>query len=152
MSGPVAIMTTSLSVTSSRWRTVFSTIRMFGFRMMASVTDCENLSRSTARAPPAGTEETKSHCPKCHSPIRVRKIRRGNQLFFCDKTNDPDCDFTSFDLPIDGKECETCGSYMVQKRFRGRNYIRCGNKECPTNIKKKKTTAKKTKKKAEAEG
>jgi DNA topoisomerase-1 len=98
------------------------------------------------------SEETKSHCPKCHSPIRVRKIRRGNQLFFCDKTNDPDCDFTSFDLPIDGKACETCGSYMVQKRFRGRNYIRCGNKECPTNIKKKKTTANKTKKKAEAEG
>lgn len=98
------------------------------------------------------SEETKSHCPKCHSPIRVRKIRRGNQLFFCDKTNDPDCDFTSFDLPIDGKACETCGSYMVQKRFRGRNYIRCGNKECPSNLKKKKATAKKTKKKAEAEG
>lgn len=89
------------------------------------------------------SEETKAHCPKCQSPIRSRKIRRGNLLFFCDKTNDPDCDFTSFDLPIDGKVCDTCGSYMVQKRFRGRLYERCGNKECPTNAKKSKTTAKK---------
>ncbi len=94
------------------------------------------------------SEETKSHCPKCQSPIRVRKIRRGNQLFFCDKTNDADCDFTSFDLPIDGKICDTCGSYMVQKRFRGRLYERCGNKECPTNAKKKKTTKKKKEAKA----
>ena len=98
------------------------------------------------------SEETKSHCPKCRSPIRVRKIRRGNQLFFCDKTNDPDCDFTSFDLPIDGKECDTCGSYMVQKRFRGRTYERCSNKDCPTNAKKKRATTKKTNKKAEAKG
>ncbi len=94
------------------------------------------------------SEETKSHCPKCQSPIRVRKIRRGNQLFFCDKTNDADCDFTSFDLPIDGKICDTCGSYMVQRRFRGRLYERCGNKECPTNEKKKKTTKKKKEAKA----
>ncbi|HHW93237.1 MAG TPA: type I DNA topoisomerase [Clostridiaceae bacterium] len=86
------------------------------------------------------SEETKSHCPKCQSPIRVRKIRRGNQLFFCDKTNDPDCDFTSFDLPIDGKVCDTCGSYMVKKRFRGRLYERCSNKECPTNASKKTTS------------
>ncbi len=96
------------------------------------------------------SEETKSHCPKCHSPIRVRKVRRGSQLFFCDKTNDPECDFTSFDLPIDGKICDTCGSYMVQKKFRGRLYERCGNKECPTNARKKKTTAKKTTVKKEA--
>ncbi len=90
------------------------------------------------------SEETKSHCPKYQSPIRVRKVRRGNKLYFCDKTNDVDCDFTSFDLPIDGKVCDTCGCYMVQKRFRGRLYERCGNKECPTNAKKKKTA--KTKK------
>ena len=86
------------------------------------------------------SEETKAHCPKCGSPVRSRKIRRGSLLYFCDKTNDPECDFTSFDLPIDGKNCETCNSYMVLKRFRGRSYERCSNKECPTN---KKTTTKK---------
>ncbi|NLB50960.1 MAG: DNA topoisomerase I, partial [Clostridiaceae bacterium] len=87
------------------------------------------------------SEPTASHCPKCGSPVRGRKIRRGNMLYFCDKTKDPDCDFTSFDLPIDGKSCETCGSYMVQKRFRGRTYERCSNKDCPS-LKK---TAKKKK-------
>ena len=86
------------------------------------------------------SEPTSSHCPKCGSPVRSRKIRRGNLLYFCDKTNDPDCDFTSFDLPIDGKSCETCGSYMVNKRFRGRSYERCSNKACPSLKKSNKKT------------
>ncbi len=94
----------------------------------------------------AVSDETKSHCPKCQSPVRVRRIRRGSRLYFCDKSNDPNCDFVSFDLPLDGKTCETCGSYMVQKRFRGRLYERCGNSECPTN-KKKNASAKKEQKK-----
>ena len=88
------------------------------------------------------SEPTKAHCPKCGSPVRSRKIRRGNLLYFCDKTKDPDCDFAGFDLPIDGKNCESCGSYMVNKRFRGKYYERCSNKECPTN---KKTSQKKKK-------
>lgn len=86
------------------------------------------------------SEATSSHCPKCGSPIRSRKIRRGNLFYFCDQTKDPDCDFAGYDLPIDGKACETCGSYMVKKRFRGRSYERCSNKDCPT----QKKTAKKT--------
>lgn len=84
------------------------------------------------------SEPTKSHCPKCGSPVRSRKIRRGNLLYFCDKTKDPDCDFAGFDLPLDGKSCESCGSYMVSKRFRGKYYERCSNKDCPTNKKKAK--------------
>lgn len=79
------------------------------------------------------SEPTNAHCPKCGSPVRWRKVRRGNKLYFCDQTNDKDCDFTSFDLPIDNKTCETCGSYMVLRRFRGRTYERCSNKQCPTN-------------------
>lgn len=85
------------------------------------------------------SEPTRAHCPKCGSPVRGRKIRRGNMLYFCDKSKDPECDFRSFDLPIDDKSCETCGSYMVMKRFRGRAYERCSNKECPS---LKKTTKK----------
>ncbi len=86
------------------------------------------------------SEPTAAHCPKCGSPVRSRKIRRGSLLYFCDKSNDPDCDFTSFDLPLDGKSCPTCGSYMVLKRFRGRSYERCSDKECPS---LKKTSKKK---------
>jgi DNA topoisomerase-1 len=87
------------------------------------------------------SEPTNAHCPQCGSVIRERKIRRGNKLYFCEKTKDPECDFTSFDLPIDDKFCETCNSYMVLKRFRGRTYERCSNKECASN----KKTAKKSK-------
>lgn len=88
------------------------------------------------------SEPTKSHCPKCGSPVRSRKIRRGSLMYFCDKSLDPDCDFSSFDLPLDGKHCDSCGSYIVSKRFRGKFYERCSNKDCPTNKKagKQKTT------------
>ena len=68
-----------------------------------------------------------------------RKSRKykGSQFFTCDKLgSDPECPFISWDLPIEGSSCETCGSYMVWKRFRGRSFPRCGNRDCPTNLKK----------------
>ncbi|MGI6077677.1 MAG: type I DNA topoisomerase [Fastidiosipilaceae bacterium] len=90
-------------------------------------------------------QETDSHCPKCSSPVVGKKSRRGSIFYVCDKSKDPECDFISWDLPIDGKNCSTCGSYMVQKRFRGRLFEKCSNKDCPTN-KKKSTSKSKSKK------
>ena len=80
-------------------------------------------------------QSVKGNCPLCGSGLVKRRSRKyGKDFFTCDKQGkDAACPFISWDLPIEGKTCETCGSYMVLKRFRGRAYPRCGNKACPTN-------------------
>lgn len=86
-------------------------------------------------------------CPLCGSGLltRTSKKYKGSQFYTCDKLgNNPECPFISWDLPIDGKVCETCGSYMVWKRYKGRSYPRCGNKDCTTNHRKTKEAADKT--------
>jgi DNA topoisomerase-1 len=87
------------------------------------------------------TQEIKAHCPKCGSGLiqRVSKKFKGSRFYTCDrKGSNPDCDFISWDLPIDGRTCEVCGSYMVLKSYKGRSYPKCGNRDCPTNQKKAK--------------
>lgn len=82
----------------------------------------------------------KGSCPLCGSGlVSHRSTKYKGRLFYtCDKKgSDPDCGFISWDLPIDGQKCETCGSYMVWKRFRGRAYPKCANKDCPKNATKK---------------
>jgi len=83
----------------------------------------------------------KGNCPICGSGIVSHTSRKfKNRIFYtCDKKGtDPECKFISWDLPVEGKSCETCGSYMVWKRFRGKAYPKCGNRECPTNARKSK--------------
>lgn len=83
----------------------------------------------------------KGKCPLCGSGLvsRVSKKFKGSRFYTCDKQgSDPNCPFISWDIPIDGKVCETCGTYMVWKRYRGRAFPKCGNKNCPTNQKKDK--------------
>ncbi len=77
-------------------------------------------------------------CPLCGSGLLSRMSYKYKKSFFtCDKQgSDPECPFISWDLPIEGKKCDTCGSYMVLKRYRGRSFPKCGNRDCPTNEKK----------------
>ncbi len=83
--------------------------------------------------------KAKASCPVCGSGLLVKKTKKGHKTFYvCDrKGSNPDCEFISWDLPIDGKKCTECGSYMVMKRFRGKVYPRCSNAECSTNKRKK---------------
>ncbi len=83
-------------------------------------------------------QNVKGHCPLCGSGLVKRKSKKyGKDFFTCDKLGkDPECPFISWDLPLDDKKCEVCGSYMVLKRFRGRAYPRCSNKECPSQQRK----------------
>lgn len=81
-------------------------------------------------------------CPICGSGLVALKSRKfkGRIFYTCDKKgSDSNCPFISWDLPIDGKFCPECQSYMVQKAFRGRKYEKCANKDCVTN---KRTKAK----------
>ncbi len=83
----------------------------------------------------------KGKCPLCGSGLvsRVSRKFKGSRFYTCDKQgSDPNCPFISWDLPIEGKTCATCGAYMVWKHFKGRSYPKCSNKDCSTNQKKTK--------------
>lgn len=91
-------------------------------------------------------EEVQGKCPLCGSGLVSRISKKYNSKFYtCDKKgSDPECGFISWNIPIDGKNCEVCGSYMVWKRFRGRTYPKCGNRDCSTNQKADKKTDEKS--------
>lgn len=86
-------------------------------------------------------QEAKGKCPLCGSGLLIRTSKKfkGSKFYTCDKKgSDPECGFISWDLPLEGKFCEVCNSYMVLKRFKGRTYPKCGNRDCITNKKKEK--------------
>ncbi len=87
-------------------------------------------------------EEAPAKCPLCASQVVFRKSKRGRIFYTCDKSNDKDCKFIDWNLPIDGKTCPTCGSYMVERNYRGRKSEMCSNKDCPSRKKTTKKTAK----------
>lgn len=85
--------------------------------------------------------QAKGSCPICGSGLLVHKSKKykGKSFFTCDKKgSNKDCDFISWDLPIENRKCEVCGSYMVLKRFRGKAYPKCADKSCSSNQRKKK--------------
>lgn len=67
-------------------------------------------------------------CPKCHEGRIVRKKSKNGRTFYgC--SNYPNCEFVSWDEPYDEK-CPNCGEYMVIKRNKSADIIKCSNKEC----------------------
>ena len=74
----------------------------------------------------------KTPCPKCGGTVVQKRSKKGRIFYGCD--NYPNCDFVSWDMPVEEK-CPVCGSYMVLKRGRG-TYKKCGNENCPSNQKK----------------
>ena len=85
--------------------------------------------------------QAKGKCPKCGSGLISHRSKkyRGKVFYTCDKKgSDPECDFISWDLPVEGKVCPECGSYMVLKHYGKKAYPRCANKDCVTNQRKKK--------------
>lgn len=82
----------------------------------------------------------KGACPLCGSGLVSHRSNKykGRVFYTCDKKGtDPNCEFISWYLPVEGQKCDTCGSYMIWKRFRGRAYPKCANPECPKNTAKK---------------
>lgn len=67
-------------------------------------------------------------CPICENGEVVRKrSKKGRAFFGC--SNYPDCTFVSWDEPVEEK-CPNCKEYMVIKRSKKGDTIRCSNKEC----------------------
>lgn len=79
-------------------------------------------------------------CPKCGAKVVIKRGGKSGKSFYgCE--NYPNCDFVSWDKPLDEK-CSECGAYMVEAKFRygGKVYKKCSNSECTTNQKKKTET------------
>lgn len=72
-------------------------------------------------------EELSVKCPKCEGNLVKRKSKRGRIFYGCTKY--PECDFTSWDEPIEEK-CPLCNSYMTTKEIKNQKVIKCSNKEC----------------------
>ena len=68
-------------------------------------------------------------CPSCgKGKIVERRSKKGRIFYGCDQY--PECEFVSWDKPLDRK-CPECQSYMVEKRARGKvNAVcpKCGHK------------------------
>lgn len=76
----------------------------------------------------------KTPCPKCGGEIVIKTTKNKKNFYGC--ANYPECDFVSWDMPLEEK-CPKCGAYMVLKRtLKGGSMKKCSNEACETNQKK----------------
>ena len=67
-------------------------------------------------------------CPKCGKRLLEKVSKKSRKFYGCEGY--PDCDFVSWDMPVNEK-CPQCGSYMVQKNnARGEKLHLCANETC----------------------
>ncbi len=67
-------------------------------------------------------------CPKCGGDITLKRSKKGREFYGCSKY--PNCDFVSWDKPIEEK-CQKCGSTMVEKIGKDKKVIhKCLNESC----------------------
>ena len=74
-------------------------------------------------------------CIKCEDGEMVeRRSKKGRTFYGCDQY--PDCEFVTWNKPVD-KECPECGAFLVEKKSKrkGTTY-KCANKECGYSEKK----------------
>lgn len=72
-------------------------------------------------------------CPKCGGDVVEKKSRTGKVFYGCGTY--PDCDFISWDLPLEEK-CPTCGYPLAQKSKRFGGYKYCLSETCEYSEKK----------------
>lgn len=66
-------------------------------------------------------------CPMCGEEIVVRRTRKGRKFYGC--SNYPECDYMTWDKPIEEK-CPQCGSNLAERKNKQKTKIVCLNKEC----------------------
>ncbi|MBR0373517.1 MAG: type I DNA topoisomerase [Mogibacterium sp.] len=65
-------------------------------------------------------------CPKCGKDIVQKVSKRGKVFYGC--SGYPACDVSFWDKPVN-RTCPVCGSLLVEKQVRGKQY-KCSNPEC----------------------
>ncbi len=77
-------------------------------------------------------------CPKCGARLLEKTSKKNRKFYGCE--NYPECDFVSWEKPVDEK-CPTCGSYMTEKRNgKGEFWYLCSNETCRFRMLKEKNT------------
>ena len=72
--------------------------------------------------------EIAAPCPVCGAKLLEKTSHKGRKFYGCERY--PECDFVSWEMPVEQK-CPKCGGYMVLKRGRkGENYHVCVNENC----------------------
>ena len=67
-------------------------------------------------------------CPHCGGEVIERKTKTGKLFYGCERY--PECDFTTWDLPLN-ETCPQCGSMLMEYTERnGRKRKFCSNPEC----------------------
>ncbi len=67
-------------------------------------------------------------CPECGGELIERVSRKGRKFYGCERY--PECEFVSWDLPVNEK-CPICGGRMIYKRgAKGAAYHVCVNESC----------------------
>lgn len=87
-------------------------------------------------------EKTEAVCPLCTSPVIAMRSHKRKKLFYvCDKSKQADCQFISWNLPLEEK-CAICGAYKEVRIFRKQKSIICSNPDCESRAKTSKKAAK----------
>ena len=77
-------------------------------------------------------KDTGVTCPKCGGRIVERRTRRGRTFYGCE--NYPECDYNTWDQPLQEK-CEKCGSFLLKHHYKnGRGLTYCSNDGCESRI------------------
>ncbi|MBE6102980.1 MAG: type I DNA topoisomerase [Selenomonas ruminantium] len=77
-------------------------------------------------------KDTGVTCPKCGGRIVERRTRRGRTFYGCE--NYPECDYNTWDQPLQEK-CEKCGSFMLKHHYKnGRGLTYCSNDGCESRV------------------
>lgn len=80
-------------------------------------------------------DKTEAKCPLCSSTVIAMRSHKRKKLFYvCDKSKKADCNFISWNLPLQEK-CELCGAHKEERIFRKQKSIICSNTECASRAK-----------------
>ncbi|MFI3887471.1 type I DNA topoisomerase [Streptococcus parauberis] len=91
------------------------------FYACSNFPDCRNTK--------AITKEIGVTCPICQKGQVIERKTKRNRIFYgCDRY--PECDFTSWDIPV-GRTCPKSGDYLVEKKIRGGGkQVVCSSEMC----------------------
>lgn len=67
-------------------------------------------------------KDTGVECPKCKGRIVERKSKKRRTFYGCDQY--PNCDFVSWDKPIE-RPCPKCGQMLVEKKLKKGTQVQC---------------------------
>ncbi|MFA5524461.1 MAG: type I DNA topoisomerase [Tissierellales bacterium] len=73
------------------------------------------------------TQDIGVKCPKCDGDVVERTSKKGRKFYGCSKY--PDCDFVSWDKPLNS-QCPKCKNILVEKKSKKGSQKKCINPKC----------------------